>query len=124
MARAIVFVALALLPVELTTAAASTGADYRRQAPSLGHKCGAQGTYAPGSAYEANLRRLAAFIYSSSPATQTRTPASAPPATTPASAQTWSPLRSTATGARTPADAGLRGGAAALPVPPAGHGRG
>ncbi|CAN6205614.1 unnamed protein product [Urochloa humidicola] len=62
-ARATVVLALALLPMaSLTAAAAATGADYRRPAPSPGHKCGAQGTYAPGSAYEANLRRLAAFV--------------------------------------------------------------
>ncbi|CAL5072342.1 unnamed protein product [Urochloa decumbens] len=62
-ARATVVLALALLPVALLTAAAAgTGADYRRPAPSPGHKCGAQGTYAPGSAYEANLRRLATSV--------------------------------------------------------------
>ncbi|PAN13487.2 hypothetical protein PAHAL_2G396800, partial [Panicum hallii] len=50
---------LALLPA---LAAAATAADYRRPPPSPRHKCGAQGTYAPGRAYEANLRRLAAFV--------------------------------------------------------------
>ncbi|RCV13371.1 hypothetical protein SETIT_2G340900v2 [Setaria italica] len=62
-ARAITLFALTLLPaVPLTTAAAAPGTEYRRPAPSPGHKCGAQGTYAPGSAYEANLRLLAAAI--------------------------------------------------------------
>ena len=56
---ATVLAALALLPA---LAAAGTAADYRRPAPSPGHKCGAQGTYAPGSAYEANLRILAAIV--------------------------------------------------------------
>ncbi|OEL29471.1 hypothetical protein BAE44_0009508 [Dichanthelium oligosanthes] len=39
--------------------ATATATDYRRPAPFTGHKCGSQGTYAPNSAYEANLRLLA-----------------------------------------------------------------
>nr|CAB3458186.1 unnamed protein product [Digitaria exilis] len=71
-ARATALFSLALLSVALTTgatttAAATTGiataADYCRPPPSpAGHKCGAQGTYAPDSAYEANLRLLAATV--------------------------------------------------------------
>nr|CAB3454523.1 unnamed protein product [Digitaria exilis] len=62
--------ALALLSLALTAATTTTnntgiatGADYRRLPPSpAGHNCGAQGTYAPDSAYEANLRLLAATV--------------------------------------------------------------
>ncbi|XP_037409946.1 cysteine-rich receptor-like protein kinase 10 [Triticum dicoccoides] len=58
-ARAAAVLALVLLP---TLAAAAI--DFRREAPPPGHTCGAQGTYAPGSAYETNLRRLGAILLS------------------------------------------------------------
>ena len=58
-----VVLALALLPVLVATAAAAATTVYRRVAPSPGgHECGAQGTYAPNSTYEANLRALAATV--------------------------------------------------------------
>ncbi|KAL6656685.1 hypothetical protein ACP70R_004465 [Stipagrostis hirtigluma subsp. patula] len=59
MTRESALVALAaLLP---TLAAAAVAVD-RRFPLSPGHMCGSQGRYAPFSAYEANLRRLAAAV--------------------------------------------------------------
>lgn len=50
---------LALLPALAVAAAATV---YRRVALPPGHECGDQGTYAPNSTYEANLRGLAAMV--------------------------------------------------------------
>lgn len=53
---------LALALLQALAAAAANTTDFRRVAPSPGHECGAQGTYAPNSAYEDSLRYLAAMV--------------------------------------------------------------
>ncbi|CAL5083300.1 unnamed protein product [Urochloa decumbens] len=54
---------VALVAVLPALAAATVGPDVGRRLVLMpGHMCGTQGRYAPGSAYEANLRRLAAAV--------------------------------------------------------------
>lgn len=125
------FTLVLLLPVPLTTAAVAPGADYRRPAPSPGHKCGAQGTYAPGSAYEANLRLLAANIPGNANGSSCRCSVlpRQPRRPTPRQRRRFGLLllasgRRLVVRLRRLHRAGLRGGTAAVPVPQAGHGRG